>query len=89
MNKSRISPFEQLLRSIEDEIYNFSLELQLKKEEKLNTDFCLGYRCALNYMLERAYAIYYRKYPENFIPLDMRTEQATLQLIVALLKKRG
>ena len=45
--------FTQLLTSIESAIYDQALGLQLgwRDGERLNTQYCLGYRAALLYML--------------------------------------
>lgn len=54
------SPFALLRESIEEEFFNLSLELQLlcTEEEKVNHDFILGYRSALEILRARANFIY-------------------------------
>ena len=78
----RLSPFEQLLRAIENEVFNLALSSQSK--EKMNTDFVIGYRCALNVLLEKAYAIRNRRFPADFITLDETKEETTKRLLEAL-----
>lgn len=84
--KKRLSPFERLLRIIERETFNQTLELQLPRTEKINTDFVLGYRVALNYMLEQAYLIYNDRFPAEMLFMDERTEEAS-ELLRNLLKR--
>lgn len=84
--RKKLSPFEQLLRAIERELYDLTLELQ-KEHKGLNMDYMQGYRAALNVMLEKAYAIYNRRFPGEFVALDERTEEATAKLLKML--KRG
>lgn len=83
----RLSPFAQLLRFVEGALFDLALELQLPAPER-NLDFMLGYRTALNIVLEQAYAIYNRRFPGELALLDERTEEATERLLAAL-KKRG
>lgn len=83
----KLSPFEQMLRAIESELYDLTLELQ-GEHEGLNMDYVQGYRAALNVMLEKAYAIYNRRFPGEFIALDERTEEASKK-ILAMLKRGG
>ena len=83
----RFSPFQELLRYVEGAIFDLALELQLPSNEKPNYDFVIGYRCALNFVLEKAYAIYNRRFPAEFITLDERTEEATQRLLEALKKR--
>ena len=87
MNKQkRLSPFEQLLRAIEREIYDLVLELQYPGTE-INWDFVVGYRTALNVLLEKAYSIYNRRTPSEFISMDERSQDTTLKLLELL--RRG
>ena len=83
----RYSPFQELLRYVEGAIFDLTLELQLPTTEKRNPDFVFGYRCALNLILEKAYAIYNRRFPAEFILLDERTEEASQRLLEALKKR--
>lgn len=83
----RLSPFQELLRYVEGAIFDLALELQLPSNEKRNSDFILGYRCALNLILEKAYSIYNRRFPNEFITLDERTEEASQRLLAALKKR--
>lgn len=84
--KKRLSPFERLLRIIECETFNQTLELQLPRTEKVNVDYILGYRAALNFMLEHAYRIYNNRFPAELLLMDERTEEAS-ELLRNLLKR--
>lgn len=50
------TPFKKLLDDIENELYNHTLEIQLKatEGESINWDFVLGYHTALVFMRDRA-----------------------------------
>lgn len=85
--KSKFSPFQELLRAIENEIFNLALELQRQTSDERNLDFILGYRCALNVILERAYAIYTRRFPAELLLIDERTEEAS-ELLLSKFRKR-
>lgn len=71
-----------MLRAIENEVFNLALSAQ--SNEKMNNDFIIGYRCALNILLEKAYAIYNRRFPADFITLDETKEETTKRLLEAL-----
>jgi hypothetical protein len=88
MNTRKLSPFAQLLKFLESEVFDLSLTLQNAGARTFNIDFVMGYRCALNVILERAYSIYNRRYPEGMLALDERTEEAT-EILLRMLKKRG
>lgn len=83
----RYTPFQELLRYVEGEIFDLALDQQLNSSEDRNYDFVLGYRCALNLVLEKAYTIYNRRFPAEFLALDERTEEASLRLLAALKKR--
>ena len=59
------SPFILLKEAIENELFDTSLSLQKHfiNEEKINSDFFLGYTEALKFMLMKAEFIY--KYGKN------------------------
>ena len=76
-----------MLKVIENELFDLSLQAQSADIKKLNLDFLQGYRSALNVLLERAYAIYNRRFPAEFVFLDERTENAS-QILLEALKKR-
>lgn len=65
MNRKKTSPFVQLRREIEDEIYNTNLEVSklILGKVEYNVDFFLGYTEALRLMLQKAACIYNRKDP--------------------------
>ena len=86
----RPSPFTQLLRYVENELFDLSLDLQLPREERRwqNADFIHGYRAALNLILQEAYTIYNRRMHSEFISLHPAKEESTERLL-ELLEKRG
>lgn len=88
--KKRQSPFYALLNYIESEIFDLVLDQQLPKEERVfsNRDFTMGYRAALNLMLEKALTIHARAYQGEALFLNPSTEEASARLI-ELLEKRG
>jgi hypothetical protein len=86
MNNRKLSPFMQLLRVVESELYDLSLQMQYTGSKNYNPEFVLGYRCALNVILERAYAIYNRRYPDGIGALDEREESAT-EYLLRIIKK--
>ncbi len=85
---ARLSPFAALMRFVESELYDLSLECQIKGLENMNTSFVLGYRTALNRVLAHSQGLYYRRYYTNVVMLDERTEE-TSQILLEALKKRG
>lgn len=64
MKKKKLSPFYQLKKAIETEVFNLAIELQahMLADEKINTDFFLGYRSALLYMQSTAQNIEYHRF---------------------------
>lgn len=78
----RLSQFEQLLRAIENEVFDLALSSQ--GNEAQNDFFVIGYRCALNVLLEKAYAIRNRRFPADFITFDETKEETTKRLLEAL-----
>ena len=88
--KKRLSPFYALLNYIENEIFDLVLDQQLPKEDRTfsNADFVMGYRAALNLMLEKALLIHARRYHGETLFLNPTTEEASARLI-ELLEKRG
>ena len=84
--KKRLSPFEELYSLIEQEICDLVLKAQLY-DEYLNSPYWVGYRVALNYMLDRATAIYNRGWRYQNIGTDYRKLDAHEEILKA--KKRG
>lgn len=84
--RKRLSPFAELLRVVESEIFDLTMELQREGTE-WDASFVMGYRCALNVILERAYAIYNRQWVDGFGSIDERTESASEYLLQQI--KRG
>lgn len=82
--QKRLSPFQQLIRAIEGELLTLSVQCQTTPAEELKLDYVLGYRCALNVLLERAYAIYNRQWLPGTFELDECSESASETLISAL-----
>lgn len=87
-NKKRSSPFQQLVSEVENALFDLELSIQLNDADKLNLDFVIGYRCALNLVLEKACTIYNRRFPASAVMLDERTAEAS-EILIAELKKRG
>lgn len=77
-----------MLKIIENELFDLSLQLQSADTDKVNLDYILGYRSALNVILERAYGIYNRGITGEMVFLDERTESATELLLLSLKKRR-
>jgi hypothetical protein len=68
--RKRLSPFNELVRFIENESFDHALKLQL--DEPVNLDFALGYSTALNVVYTQAMAIYKRGLSgREFIELDL------------------
>lgn len=88
--KKRLTPFYALLNYIESEIFDLVLDQQMPKDERTfsNPDFTMGYRAALNLMLEKALTIHARAYQGETLFLNPTTEEASARLI-ELLEKRG
>jgi hypothetical protein len=88
--KKRQSPFYALLNYIEGELFDLVLDQQLPREERTfsNPDFVIGYRAALNLMLEKALCIHARAYNGEMLLLNPTTEEASAKLL-ELLEKRG
>lgn len=68
--RKRLSPFNELVRFIENESFDHSLRLQ--RNQQINPDFALGYSTALNFVYIQAMAIYNRGLSgREFIELDL------------------
>lgn len=56
MKKKKLSPFYQLKKAIDTEVFDLALEVQahMLAGEKMNTSYILGYRSALLFMQSTA-----------------------------------
>ena len=86
--KTNASPFRQLLKAIENEVYDFELECKCHNVNELSKDFVRGYRTAINNLLIYALSIYNRGLKAEFLVLDC-TAEATTQKLLAQFKKEG
>ena len=84
----KLSPFQELLKAIENEVYDFELECRCHKLDELNVEFCKGYRAAINSVLTVALSIYNRGLKAKYLILDVESKETTDTLIEAF-KKRG
>lgn len=84
------SPFQQLLREIENLVADHRLDCTLLEMEgkDYNRDFCTGYSVAINHVLQLAYMIYHRQcLPGWYLLADLSSPEVAAALLEDL--KRG
>lgn len=84
----RLSPFQELLKAIENEAYDFELRCKSHNFEELNADFCRGYKSAINSVLTVALSIYDRGLSGKYLMLDIDSHETTQKLLDGF-KKEG